>query len=724
MRGLSAARPVVCSAVITVLAAGMAATPATAQARTAPAATRYALLRPVCPPPAPGRATCLALLRAPVAASAAAAAGAKPYALNDGATASGPAGGLTPAQLASAYGYDPTAGGAGQTVAIVDAFDDPSIEADLGEFDKHYGLTACTTANGCFKKVGQSGSTVTLPEADEKGWSVEISLDVEAVHSVCENCKILLVEADSDSDEDLAAAVDEAVALGATEVSNSYDTPESELGEAEQAAYDHLGVPIAAATGDDGYYGWDLVNEPPFENKEEEPAAPASLPTVVAVGGTSLKLNPDGTRASETVWNSNGPDDGSGGPEELARGATGGGCSQLFAAQPWQSGVSGFAATGCGDARLAGDVSAVGDPFTGFDLYDSYECGEACEFQRVEGGWATFGGTSLSTPIITAMYALAGGGGGVRYPALTLYAPAADASSRFDVRSGGNGYCGGASSPPCDPEPSLGLVDCAGTTACNAAPGFDGPSGVGTPNGLGLFKALVPTAVITPPGSLTAGTPAGFSAGSSSDPYPGGSIASFSWSWGDGSANSGGASPAHSYAAPGTYTVTLTVTDNYGLTSSQSAASVTVNAQPSGAPGVITFKIQGSPAVPIARLTSTALTASASGTVGLRVSCPAGESRCTGTVTLRTLAAVVAGAGHGAKGKAAILTIATGSFSVAGGRVRTVTLHLSRRARALLARSHVLHVRVTLIAHDETGAAHTTRTVATLRARTSRHATR
>ena len=104
------------------------------------AATRYAKVRPVCPPPAPGRATCLALLRAPVAASAAAAAGAKPYALNDGATASGPAGGLTPAQLAGAYGYDPTAGGAGQTVAIVDAFDDPKIEADLGEFDKKYGL--------------------------------------------------------------------------------------------------------------------------------------------------------------------------------------------------------------------------------------------------------------------------------------------------------------------------------------------------------------------------------------------------------------------------------------------------------------------------------------------------------------------------------------------------------------------------------------------------------
>ena len=116
---------------------------------------------------------------------------------------------------------------------------------------------------------------------------------------------------------------------------------------------------------------------------------------------------------------------------------------------------------------------------------------------------------------------------------------------------------------------------------------------MGAPKGLGLFKALAPTAVITPPGSLTAGTPAGFSAGASSDPYPGGSPASFSWSWGDGSANSAGATPVHSYAAPGTYTVTLTVTDNYGLTSSASAASVTVSAKPSVAPGVISFEDPG-----------------------------------------------------------------------------------------------------------------------------------
>ncbi len=191
------------------------------------ARTRYARIRRVCPLPARGRAACFALLRVPVAAGAA---GAAPFLQDDGATASGPAGGLTPAQLASAYEYAPTEGGTGQTVAIVDAFDDPKIEADLGTFDGNYGLPACTTANGCFTKVSQTGSTTSLPKADKTGWSAEIALDVETVHSVCENCKILLVEVNAETFTDLEAGVDEAVTLGATEVSNSYGGSE-EAGE-------------------------------------------------------------------------------------------------------------------------------------------------------------------------------------------------------------------------------------------------------------------------------------------------------------------------------------------------------------------------------------------------------------------------------------------------------------------------------------------------------------
>jgi subtilase family serine protease len=165
--------------------------------------------------------SCFALVGTPVAAGTPASVGAVPYVVDSGASSPGPAGGLTPEQLAGAYEYEPSAGGNGQTVGIVDAFDDPKIEEDLGTFDTHYGLPQCTTANGCFKKVGVTGSTTSLPSADTSGWSEEISLDVETLHSVCPNCKILLVEANSSTGADLATAVNEAVALGAPEVSNS-----------------------------------------------------------------------------------------------------------------------------------------------------------------------------------------------------------------------------------------------------------------------------------------------------------------------------------------------------------------------------------------------------------------------------------------------------------------------------------------------------------------------
>jgi subtilase family serine protease len=161
--------------------------------------------------------------------------GVAPYRLNDGASTSGPAGGLTPAQLSSAYGYDPTAGGAGQTVAVVDAYDDPTIESDLKAFDTQYGLSPCTEANGCFEKVGQTGRRAVLPAHDSTGWSVEIALDVETVRAACRQCKILLVEANDSSYRNLATAVNEAVSLGASEVSNSYGAPRAKSGSANRA---------------------------------------------------------------------------------------------------------------------------------------------------------------------------------------------------------------------------------------------------------------------------------------------------------------------------------------------------------------------------------------------------------------------------------------------------------------------------------------------------------
>jgi len=414
-----------------------------------------------------------------------------PYQAGAGSSSKGPAGGLTPADLASAYGYSPSVGGTGQTVAIVDAYDDPNIEKDLGTFDSQYGLTACTTSNGCFEKVGQTGSTTSLPAADTVGWSVEISLDVETVHSVCPSCKIVLVEADSESLADLAASVNEAVNLGATEVSNSYGAIEIQMGASEQAAYDHPGVVIAASSGDTGYLDWDDI----FNLLEApgRPNAPASLPTVVAVGGTSLKLKANGTRKSESVWNDNGPPSGRGFKQFSA---TGSGCSTLFAAPSWQQSAPGWASAACGTKRLDNDISAVADPYTGFDVYDSYVYEPA-----FKAGWQTVGGTSLSSPLVIALYGLAGGGQGVGYPAATLYTHIGQASALYDVASGGSGYCDGEAPGPCG-EPAVneefGEIDCEGTTSCDAAAGFDGPSGVGTPNGLTAFNGpsqLKPTVV-------------------------------------------------------------------------------------------------------------------------------------------------------------------------------------------------------------------------------------
>jgi hypothetical protein len=691
---------------------------------------RYAKVGHVCPPPTPGHATCFALVRVPVSSAAATEAGVTPYKVGDGALESGPAGGLTPAELATAYGYVPTAGGEGQTVAIVDAFDDPDIEKDLGAFDAQYGLPACTEGDGCFKKVNQAGGTTPLPSADTKGWSVEISLDVEAVHSTCPRCKVLLVEANNGEFVNLATAVSEAVALGATEVSNSYGGPEEELGATEGAAYNHPGTVISAATGDSGYYGWTALNEG-FE-PPGRPNLPASLPSVVAVGGTTLHLNSEGKREDETVWNTNGPfDEG-----EFVGGATGGGCSTEFSAQPWQHDTSGFAATGCGAKRLAADVSADADPRTGFDIYDTYNCGPECEKYGEGDGWLTIGGTSLATPLISALYALAGGSDGISYPSLTLYGHLGDASDLYDVTEGGNGICDDEGLA-CGANAFFGVnVDCEGTTACNAAHGFDGPSGVGTPNSLGLFKPLLPTVAITPPGSLKAGLAASF-ASAASDPYPGGSISSYSWSWGDGTFASG-ASPVHVYSAPGDYTVTLTVTDNYGVSSlpvtqvaNVAEVEVATNKQPEGeiaakssvnaGQGVNGFQASHPPVLPDAALAATSLQVTRSGAVTLKISCPTGETSCSGTISLRTLAAVIAGDGYAARQKPSVLTLATGSFTVAGGKLVAVTLHLSAKARTLLARTHTLRARATLLAHDPQGATHTTITIVTLRAAKASH---
>jgi hypothetical protein len=459
--------------------------------------TLYARVRQVCPAPKPGDAACFALALVPTPASAMSA---RQYQAGDGARSRGPAGGLTPADLATAYGFIPSVGGAGQTVAVVEAYDDPDIEKDLGTFDSQYGLPACTKADGCFSKVSQTGSTTSLPSVDKVGWSLEMSLDVETVHSVCESCKILVIEADSEALANLAASVNEAVALGASEVSNSYGALESEMGATEQAAYNHPGVVITASAGDSGYLNWDYVAD--FLTAPAMPNTPAALPTVVAVGGTSLELKANGTRRSESVWN----DSGRPSRKEFKRfSATGGGCSTLFTAPAWQQSAPGWTGTGCKAKRLVSDISAVADPYTGLDIYDSYVYEPA-----FTPGWLTMGGTSLSTPLITALYGLAAGSHGISYPAASLYAHLGEASALYDVTTGGNGYCDGEAPGTCG-EPAIneefGDLDCEGTTSCDAAPGFDGPSGVGAPNGLSAFTGpsqSKPTVVTEPANSVTA----------------------------------------------------------------------------------------------------------------------------------------------------------------------------------------------------------------------------
>ncbi len=528
----------------------------------AQAATQYAIAKRLCHvPQGPHAAMCFVQERRFVKAGTK---GAHQVKLAGGATKAGtigPAGGLTPSDLAAAYALN-TTGGAGQTVAIVDAYNDPNIDADLQTFDAQYGLAPCSVANGCLQIVGQTGSPDSLPPDDTTGWSVEESLDVQAVHSVCQGCKIILVEANSSNDVDLAAAENTAAALHATEINNSFGEPEPQASPGFAAAFNHPGIVVTAATGDDGYDSYDLLQG------VNAPNIPSSSNTVVSVGGTSLYLTQNGTRSYETVWNTNGPKDVYEQAFGQPLGAGGGGCSTVFPAQRWQSSLSVWGETGCGANRLAADVSAVSDPLTGFDIYDSYNAIQGAP------GWATFGGTSLASPIVAAAYGLAGGAQGVSYPALTLYGHLASAN---DVTAGGNGWCAGMGAPQCgNPNISSSIVDCAfaadgslapGNRACTALAGYDGPTGVGTPNGLSMFLKTGPGGSVTGPTAVIANQ-SGTWHTAALDPFPGGAISSYSWNWGDGTATtvSPHATAAHTYRTGGRHTIRVTMTDTYGMT--------------------------------------------------------------------------------------------------------------------------------------------------------------
>ncbi|WP_324784461.1 S53 family peptidase [Streptomyces sp. H51] len=333
--------------------------------------------------------------------------------------------GYGPSDLRSAYGLTAAAAsnGSGETIAIVDAYDDPNAEADLAKYRSYYGLPTCTTANGCFKKVGQTGSTTSLPSADS-GWAEEISLDLDMASAVCPNCNILLVEATSATMANLGTAVNRAVTLGAKYVSNSYGGSESSSDSSYDSAYfNHPGVAITVSAGDSGY-GTEY---------------PAASKYVTSVGGTALSTSSTTRGWTETVWKTSGTE------------GTGSGCSSYDAKPSWQTD------TGC-TRRTISDVAAVADPATGVSVYDSY---------GITAGWYTFGGTSASAPIIAGVYALAGTPSSGSYPAAFPYAKAGTAALN-DVTSGNNGTCSTA-------------------YLCTARSGYDGPTGWGTPEGVSAF---------------------------------------------------------------------------------------------------------------------------------------------------------------------------------------------------------------------------------------------
>ncbi len=488
--------------------AGATAFPASASAATAAVETVTPLpssdytVRAMCSPPATKRASCLALQLEPQTAEARARThplGVARARRRAPAAAPSPAAGyfgLRPQDLHSAYQLPSTAPGS-QTIALVDAYNDPEAESDLKAYDEEFGLPECTAANGCFKQVNQNGETGNPPfpktlseletarkssgtkhEAEEAvGWGLEISLDIEVAHATCQSCEILLTEADTPSYEDLEAAERSAADLGAAEISNSWSGPETgETPELESASpFNHPGIVIAAAAGDAGYLNWGGS-----AGERGQVGYPASSPHVVAVGGTRLTLGEHGEWSGEIVWN--------------GHGATGGGCSSKFTAQPWQQSLANWSAVGCGSKRAVSDVAADADPFTGLAVrYTSSDCEYTYTEEKVKHvlHWCTIGGTSLATPLISAVYAVAGGADGVSYPAATLYEnELASPASLHDVTSGSNGQC-------TKPFKGTGLSgctvaeeakSCSATAICVAGSGYDGPTGLGTPDGIAAFE--------------------------------------------------------------------------------------------------------------------------------------------------------------------------------------------------------------------------------------------
>lgn len=395
-----------------------------------------------------------------------------------------PTSGYYPGDLQSAYSLAAAAAAFGPgpkapTVAVVDAYDDPNAASDLaayraslsGATDPNTGLAdqaippLCSTSitTGCvtFTKVNQSGGT-SYPRGNT-GWGEEISLDLDMISAICPSCNITLVEASSSSFTNLAAAVSYAKTLHPAAVTNSYGGSEFSSETSYNGTYSaSSGTAVTAATGDSGY-------------GVEYPAASTGL---TAVGGTSLTYSGAGSGISwnpQTVWSS-----------------AGSGCSVYEPIPAWQNDQGVYTMSAYCNGRQVGDVSAVADPNTGVAVYDTYS----------EPGWMVFGGTSASTQIIGATYALAAGAAGVQASPSALYPDSSSGAGGATpglapVASGSNGNCGDYL---CDAADSL-------------SSGYNGPAGLGTPDGITAFstaQAATGSLAFSPSNeTLTAGTAAG-----------------------------------------------------------------------------------------------------------------------------------------------------------------------------------------------------------------------
>jgi len=346
---------------------------------------------------------------------------------------------MSPSAIRHAYGFDQiTNQGAGQVIGIVDAYDDPNIESDLGIFtstfsNQTFTLPACTTSNGCFRKVYAQGSR---PSANS-GWSLEISLDVEWAHAIAPQAKIVLVEAASNSFANLMSAVDIAIRNGASVVSMSFGGSEF----SGETSYDNHfavnGVTFTASSGDSG-------------NGVEYPAA---SPDVVAVGGTTLTTGTGGSYISETAWS-----------------GSGGGQSTMEVEPTYQGSYNTVGIPDDANGRRGvPDVAYDANPNTGVAVYDTV---------RYEGqsGWFQVGGTSAGAPQWAALFAIANSMRALKSTlsstntAVYSVASGSNLNLNFhDITSGTNGTCG---------------------TLCTAIKGYDYVTGLGSPQAKNILPAL------------------------------------------------------------------------------------------------------------------------------------------------------------------------------------------------------------------------------------------